>query len=413
VIGRGDEENVAMLANSLRDTLIRAGDSLLYDPRSGHVLEKLPKQEIEELVLEEIPNISYEDIGGLGRQIEAIRDAVELPFLYAELFQEHELKPPKGVLLYGPPGCGKTLIAKAVAKSLAQQVAQKTGREDAHSYFLNVKGPELLNKYVGETERQIRLIFQRAKEKSEEGFPVIVFFDEMDSLFRTRGSGISSDVENTIVPQLLSEIDGVETLKNVIVIGASNREDMIDPAILRPGRLDVKIKIERPDAQGARDIMSKYLNPNVPIHPDELETGGGDTAKALSRVIDRTVERMYADSEENRFLEVTYQSGDKEILYFRDFNSGAMIENIVARAKKQAIKRLLQSGEKGIKSEDLFHAIRDEFKENEDLPNTTNPDDWARISGKKGERIVYVRTLLGDTGEDGRQVDRVSTGQYL
>src|SRR5207302_8933717 len=310
-------------------------------------------------------------------------------------------------------GGAKTLIAKAVAKSLAEKVAARTGKPDAHSYFLNVKGPELLNKYVGETERQIRLIFQRAKEKSEEGFPVIVFFDEMDSLFRTRGSGISSDVENTIVPQLLSEIDGVETLKNVIVIGASNREDMIDPAILRPGRLDVKIKIERPDAQGARDIMSKYLNPGVPIHPDELDAGAGDKAKSLSRMIERTVGQMYADSEENRFLEVTYQSGDKEILYFRDFNSGAMIENIVARAKKQAIKRLLKSGEKGIRGEDLIHAIRDEFKENEDLPNTTNPDDWARISGKKGERIVYVRTLLGDTGEDGRQVDRISTGQYL
>jgi len=413
VIGRGDESQVAIMSHALRDQTVRVGDSLLLDPRSGHVLEKLPKQEIEELVLEEVPDVSYEDIGGLRGQIDAIKDAVELPFLYAELFLEHQLKPPKGVLLYGPPGCGKTLIAKAVAKSLAQQVAEKTGRSDAHSYFLNVKGPELLNKYVGETERQIRMIFQRAKEKSDEGFPVIVFFDEMDSLFRTRGSGISSDVENTIVPQLLSEIDGVESLKNVIVIGASNREDMIDPAILRPGRLDVKIKIERPDQEAAGDIMSKYLNAGVPIHPDEVR--GDDMNKALARMIETTVERMYADSDENRFLEVTYQSGDKEILYFKDFNSGAMIENIVARAKKDAIKRFLKSGEKGIRTQDLIQAIRDEFKENEDLPNTTNPDDWARISGKKGERIVYVRTLLGD-GEDGkagRQVERINAGQYL
>src|SRR5262245_45942375 len=413
VVGRGDEELVATLSGALIGEGIRAGDPLLIDPRSNVALEKLPKEEVEELVLEEIPDVSYEDIGGLSGQIEDIRDAVELPFLYAELFEEHQLQPPKGVLLYGPPGCGKTLIAKAVANSLAQQVAEKTGRTDAHSYFLNVKGPELLNKYVGETERQIRLIFQRAKEKSDEGFPVIVFFDEMDSLFRTRGSGISSDVENTIVPQLLSEIDGVEGLKNVIVIGASNREDMIDPAILRPGRLDVKIKIERPDADAAKEILAKYLTAEVPLHDSEIESAGGDRERATRKMIDITVERMYAGSDENRFLEVTYQSGDKEILYFKDFNSGAMIENIVRRAKKMAIKRFLSQGEKGLKLEDLTTAIRDEFKENEDLPNTTNPDDWARISGKKGERIVYVRTLLGEPGKEGRQVERISAGQYL
>jgi proteasome-associated ATPase len=412
VVGRGDEEYVATLAGSLAGERVRAGDPVLFDPRSGVALELLPKEEVEQLVLEEIPDVSYEDIGGLEGQIEAIRDAVELPFLYAELFQEHQLEAPKGVLLYGPPGCGKTLIAKAVAKSLAEKVAERTGRDDARSYFLNVKGPELLNKYVGETERQIREIFQRAKERSEEGLPVIVFFDEMDSIFRTRGTGISSDVESTIVPQLLSELDGVETLKNVIVIGASNREDLIDPAILRPGRLDVKIKIERPDAEQAKSIMSKYLHPVVPIHPDEIERSGGDVLQATTRMIERTVEQMYEPSDRNRFLEVTYASGDKEILYFKDFNSGAMVENIVRRAKKEAIKRFLSTGEKGIKSDDLLVAIRDEFKENEDLPNTTNPDDWARISGKKGERIVYVRTLLGDDG-DGRQVERVNAGQYL
>jgi len=413
VIGRGDEELVATLGTALLDEQIRAGDPLLIDPRSNVALEKLPKEEVEELVLEEVPDVSYEDIGGLEGQIEAIRDAVELPFLYAELFQEHQLEAPKGVLLYGPPGCGKTLIAKAVAKSLADKVRERTGRQDAHSYFLNIKGPELLNKYVGETERQIRQIFQRAKERSEEGLPVIVFFDEMDSIFRTRGTGISSDVESTIVPQLLSELDGVETLKNVIVIGASNREDLIDPAILRPGRLDVKIKIERPDAAQAADIMAKYLNPTVPIHPEDVARASGDVKVTTARMIQSTIDRMYSEAEDNRFLEVTYASGDKEILYFKDFNSGAMIENIVRRAKKEAIKRFLSMGEKGIKAEDLSRAIRDEFKENEDLPNTTNPDDWARISGKKGERIVYVRTLLGDGDSEGRQVERVSAGQYL
>ena len=415
VIGNADEERVVQIGEPLRNRTLRAGDSLLLDVRSGFVLEHLPKPEVEELILEEVPDISYQDIGGLADQIEQIRDAVELPFLHADLFAEHQLKPPKGILLYGPPGCGKTLIAKAVANSLAKKVAEVTGKPSGRSYFLNIKGPELLNKYVGETERQIRLIFQRAKEKSNEGVPVIVFFDEMDSIFRTRGSGVSSDVENTIVPQLLSEIDGVEQLKNVIVIGASNREDMIDPAILRPGRLDVKIKIERPDADAARDIFSKYLLASLPLAEEVVASTGGDREAALTQIIDEGVKRMYADADENRFLEVTYANGDKEVLYFKDFNSGAMIENIVNRAKKMAIKRFLETGEKGIKATDLFGAVTDEFKENEDLPNTTNPDDWARISGKKGERIVYVRTLIegGNAKDLGRTIEQVNAGQYL
>jgi proteasome-associated ATPase len=415
VAGGADEERVVRIAQSLVGERMRPGDSLLLDARAGYVYERIPKTEVEELVLEEVPDLDYTSIGGLGGQIEAIRDAVELPYLYPDLFQEHQLKPPKGVLLYGPPGCGKTLIAKAVASSLAKKVVEKTG-EEGKSYFLNIKGPELLNKYVGETERHIRLVFQRAREKASEGTPVIVFFDEMDSLFRTRGSGVSSDVENTIVPQLLSEIDGVEGLENVIVIGASNREDMIDPAILRPGRLDVKIKIERPDAEAARDIFSKYLVPDLPLHADDLTEFAGDRLACVNGMIQRTVERMYTESEENRFLEVTYANGDKEVLYFRDFNSGAMIQNIVDRAKKMAIKDLIDHGRKGLRVQHLLQACVDEFKENEDLPNTTNPDDWARISGKKGERIVFIRTLIsGKQGsEPGRSIDTVAnTGQYL
>jgi len=414
VIGHTDEERVVMLADTLLQNPLRAGDSLLVEPRSGWAYERIPKSEVEELVLEEVPDIGYADIGGLGAQIEQIRDAVELPFLHKELFLEHQLKPPKGILLYGPPGCGKTLIAKAVANSLAKKVAE-AGQGEGRSYFLNIKGPELLNKYVGETERHIRLVFQRAREKASEGTPVIVFFDEMDSIFRTRGSGVSSDVENTIVPQLLSEIDGVEGLENVIVIGASNREDMIDPAILRPGRLDVKIKIERPDAEAAKDIFSKYLVKELPLHPDDVAEHGGSPEATIAAMIQHTVERMYTETEDNRFLEVTYANGDKEVLYFKDFNSGAMIENIVARAKKMAIKDFLELGQKGLRLSHLTTACVDEFKENEDLPNTTNPDDWARISGKKGERIVYIRTLV--TGKDqasGRSIDTVAnTGQYL
>jgi proteasome-associated ATPase len=431
VISHADEERIARLAEPLRDATLRAGDSLLLEPRSGYVYERIPKAEVEELILEEVPDITYSEIGGLSGQIEQIRDAIELPYLHADLFKEHQLRPPKGVLLYGPPGCGKTLIAKAVANSLAKQVAARTAAlaskngsagapgaqaKEGKSFFLNIKGPELLNKYVGETERHIRLVFQRAREKASEGMPVIVFFDEMDSIFRTRGSGVSSDVENTIVPQLLSEIDGVEGLENVIVIGASNREDMIDPAILRPGRLDVKIKIERPDAEAARDIFSKYVVRDLPLHPDDMAEHGGSAAATVDEMIQRVVERMYSETEENRFLEVTYANGDKEVLYFKDFNSGAMIQNIVDRAKKMAIKEFLETRQKGLRVAHLLNACIDEFKENEDLPNTTNPDDWARISGKKGERIVYIRTLVsGKQGtEAGRSIDTVAnTGQYL
>lgn len=437
VVGHADEERIVWLAEPLvaaeylpevvsvdgdndddwKPRKLRPGDSLLVDTKAGYAFERIPKAEVEDLVLEEVPDVSYHDIGGLTRQIEQIRDAVELPFLHKELYREYSLRPPKGVLLYGPPGCGKTLIAKAVANSLAKKMAEVRGEDarEAKSYFLNIKGPELLNKFVGETERHIRLIFQRAREKASEGTPVIVFFDEMDSIFRTRGTGVSSDVETTVVPQLLSEIDGVEGLENVIVIGASNREDMIDPAILRPGRLDVKIKIERPDAESAIDIFSKYLTVGLPVHTDDLDEFGGDRALTIKTMIEKVVDRMYAEIDDNRFLEVTYANGDKEVMYFKDFNSGAMIQNVVDRAKKYAIKSVLESGQRGLRIQHLLDSIVDEFAENEDLPNTTNPDDWARISGKKGERIVYIRTLVtGKSSSASRAIDTESNlGQYL
>jgi proteasome-associated ATPase len=412
VFAHADEERVLQRSETMIDVKLRPGDYVRIDTKTGLILEKMERPEVEELVLEEVPDITYEDVGGLADQIEQIRDTVELPYMHKDLFREYELDPPKGILLYGPPGCGKTLIAKAVANSLAKKVSEQTGSPDVRSYFLNIKGPELLNKWVGETERQIRLIFQRAKEKSDEGVPVIVFFDEMDSLFRTRGTGISSDVESTIVPQLLSELDGVESLKNVVVIGASNREDLIDPAILRPGRLDVKIRINRPDTQAAREIFRIYLSDETPLDAEAMAGQKGDKAKVIDGYIEATVAAMYSESDENRFLEVTYASGDREVLYFKDFASGAMIENIVRRAKKDAIKRQIAGGEPGVRLSDLIDAIKQEFREQEDLPNTTNPDDWARVSGKKGERIVHVRTLV-DGDDESRLIEKVSAGQYL
>ncbi|MDE0581156.1 MAG: proteasome ATPase [Acidimicrobiia bacterium] len=416
IVGRADEERVVELATELIDQPLKSGDTALMDSRSGLLVERLPRPEVEDLVLEEVPDITYEQVGGLDEQIEQITDAVELPFVHHDLFAEYQLPAPKGILLYGPPGCGKTLIAKAVANSLASKVAEMSSDREARSYFLNIKGPELLNKYVGETERQIRLVFQRAREKSAEGWPVIVFFDEMESLFRTRGTGISSDMESTVVPQLLAEIDGVEALKNVIVIGASNREDLIDPAILRPGRLDVKIKIQRPDADAACAIFSRYLTSDLPIAAEMVEgLGGGDPDKAIQAMVEQAVAEMFLEEERNQFLEVTYQNGDKEIMYFKDFASGAMIENVVRRAKKLAIKRLLAGGSPGIHLNDLLDSVHQEYREHEDLPNTTNPDDWAKISGKKGERIVFVRTLLSDeeSSQGGRSIEAIGPGQYL
>lgn len=416
VVGRADEERVIRLSGALLTEKLRVGDALSIDSRTGYALEKVPRSEVENLVLEEVPDITYEDIGGLGPQIEQIRDAVELPFLHPDLYREHGLKAPKGILLYGPPGCGKTLIAKAVANSLAARAAERSGNVDLKSYFLNIKGPELLDKYVGETERHIRLIFARAREKASDGSPVVVFFDEMDSLFRTRGTGISSDVETTIVPQLLSEIDGVERLDNVIVIGASNREDMIDPAILRPGRLDVKVKIQRPDAEAAADIFNKYITTDLPFHESDLAEHSGDVQATVDAMVQRTVEAMYSTEKSNEYLEVTYANGDTEMLYFKDFNSGAVVQNVVDRAKKYAIKDLLTLHQKGLRIEHLLRAVVDEFREHEDMPNTTNPDDWARISGKKGERITYIRTIVqGKAGQEpGKSIETMpNTGQYL
>lgn len=410
VTGHTDDERVVTLSEPLRAEAIKVGDPLLVDMRTQYAFERLPRSSVEEVVLEEVPNVTYDDIGGLGSQIEILRDSVELPYMHPEVFLEHKLRPPKGILLYGPPGCGKTLIAKAVANSLAKKIEERTGKVTT-AYFLNVKGPELLNKYVGETESKLREVFKKARDKASQDVPVVVFFDEMDSLFRMRGSGISSDMEATVVAQFLSEIDGVESLENVIVIGASNRQDLIDPAVLRPGRLDLKVKVSRPDRDSAREIVKKYLTPDLPLHEEVVARHGGDRNEACLKMIDEVIETMYSTGDENKFLEVTYAKGEREIFYFKDFSSGAMLENIVARAKRKAVKRFLEGGEHGIRASDMIESVREEFKENEDLPNTTNPDDWARISGRKGERIINVRTLITGMERKEQTIENVSAGQ--
>jgi proteasome-associated ATPase len=399
VVGRSDEERLVHLAGRIREAGVRAGDTVLVDVRSGTASERVERSEVDRLVLEEVPDVDFAAIGGLGPQIEAIRDAIELPYVHADLYERYDLRAPKGILLYGPPGCGKTMIAKAVASSLARRVTEDGGAP-VRSHFLNVKGPELLNKYVGETERQIRLIFQRARERSREGHPVVVFFDEMEALFRTRGSGVSTDVETTIVPQLLAEIDGVESLRDVIVIGASNREDMIDPAILRPGRLDVKIRVDRPDRVAAREILALSLTPGLPLDGRLLADFSGDRAAAASRLVEIAVERVYAESSDSEFLEVRYAGGGSEVLHFHDFSSGAMLASIVARAKRRAVKRQVAGLADGVGVIDVEGAVIEEFRENEDLPSTSSPEDWSRISGRRGEPVVAIRRLAGAAPAD-------------
>ena len=392
-VGRSGEERVLLLSGPLRRARPRPGDAVTVDHRTGFALEPVERTDVEQLVLEEVPEVSYSDIGGLGPQIEAIRDAVELPYVHPELYREHGLRPPKGILLYGPPGNGKTLIAKAVARSLAERSAAKAGRTRALGYFLNIKGPELLDKYVGETERQIRSIFANAREQAARGVPVVVFFDEMDSLFRVRGSGLSSDVETTIVPQLLTEIDGVEKLDNVIVIGATNREDMIDPAVLRPGRLDVKIRINRPDREGAREIFRLYVTEDLPLREADVAAAGSRSGAAAG-LIDAGIARMYDSTPDTEFLTITYRDGGRETLYFADYASGAVIRNVVDRAKKQAIKTLLTTGERGLTREHVVDAVDEEFHEQQDLPNTADPEDWARLTGRRSGTIQDVRIAV-------------------
>ena len=452
VITHLDETRDVMLAEPLREMKIREGDILLT---SGYfAFSKLPKVEADELLLERVPEISFSQIGGLKNQIYTLLEAIEYPALYPELFKMHKLKPTKGILIYGPPGCGKTLLAKAVANRLAQKTREKIGKDNIWAYFINIKGPELLNKYVGETERKIREVFYRAKEKASEGCPVIIFFDEFESLFRTRGSGISSDVESTNVPQFLSMMDGVEELNNIVVIGASNRQDLIDPAVLRPGRFDLKVKVDRPDKIDAKEILKIYITSDLPWGEDsegkqyvgqknhsviDRLHGGNRYMVDLStpelvveHMINVVVEYLYYDGRpvawtdrrgnqleyNTECIEITWADGEIKMLHIKDILvSGAMIESVISRVKKAAIRRAVTTGKQGIRMIDFYESIRDEIKESSDLPNTNNPDDWAKIIGQRsesGQRIVNVRPIIGTNKiVFPKKTEKVNTGQYL
>ena len=375
---------------------LKPGDTLAADLRADVATALIERTSVEQLVVAETPDVSWADIGGLGPQIEQIRDALELPFTHPELFHAYGLRAPKGLLLYGPPGCGKTLIAKAVATSLADSPSA-SGIKGRPPAFLNIKGPELLSKFVGETERQIRAIFDQARKAAAEDRPVVIFFDEMEALFRTRGTGVSSDVETMIVPQVLAEIDGVESLRNVVIIGASNREDMIDPAILRPGRLDVKIRINRPDAAAAEEILARHLTADLPLDPAELTAHGGDreaTAASLRRVV---IEALYARNDATAVLEITeahaVSGTSTRVLHLADLTSGAMLAAIVSRAKTASIKDELAGGAGGLNAARLRSAVTTEAWQNEEITGATTPEGWARLIGTRTSQIRNVRRL--------------------
>ena len=389
----GGASRVLALAEGLDPAALKPGDTLVADLRADLATALVERTGVEQLVIAEAPDVSWADIGGLGPQIDRIRDAIELPFAHPGLYRGYGLRAPKGVLLYGPPGCGKTLIAKAVATSLADSAG---GRPAA---FLNIKGPELLSKFVGETERQIRAIFVQARKAAAEDRPVVVFFDEMEALLRARGTGVSSDVETMIVPQVLSEIDGVESLRNVIVIGASNREDMIDPAILRPGRLDVKIRIDRPDAEAATDILARHLRADLPLDPGELADAGGDREAAAAAMRRAAVDALYARTPATAVLEVVCASGARRTLHLADLASGAMLAAVVARAKTAAIKDEIAGGPGGLSTARLLEAIAVEARQNEEIASAAGPEGWERLIGRRGERIRSVTRLVPDREE--------------